>query len=173
MAAYVVSIERLALFRRRRLKGGRPVTGSSAATDATPSPFSNASDAVPRGGMRAENSRPAEKPPEIRTPSDGSEESGEFATVQEFLDAPQEQIEAWLKMHGGWEARVLLAMLCRLAALDARLAEIEGRRSAMKILAANPIPTAVRLAPKGGAVKSDLLEEVFQKNLLLRRSKLG
>jgi len=119
---------------------------------------------------RVDDERPPTPPPlgdssEAVTP----QEWDGFASVQSLLDLPKEQIEAWLKTHGGSQARVLLAMLFRIASLEARLSKLEAPFGGSKPIAAGPRPVAVGGAPSRAPAKSELLEQVFHKNLALRR----
>ena len=158
MAAYLLSLQRLASFRRRRLREGLSCAASNLASGGSHASVS-----------RAENGRLAKERPETSAPSEVPKGAGGFASVQELLDVPKEQIEEWLRTRGGSEARVLLAMLCRLASLEARLSELEDRTSGRRSFTANSLSAAVSFASNREPVKSDLWEQVFQKNLSLRK----
>lgn len=153
MAAYLLSLQRLASLRRRRLREGLACGGSSA-------PVS-----------RAENGPFVKEPSSVLAPSESPKQAAEYSVGQEFLDIPKdrEQIEAWLRTRGGSEAAVLRAVFSRLASLEARLSELEGTASGGKSLATVSLSATVDLASNRVPVKSDLLEQVFQKNLSLRK----
>lgn len=157
MAAYLLSLQRLASLRRRRLREGSARAAANVASGGSRAPV-----------WRAENGRFAKGRAETSAPSEVPKGAGGFSSVQELLDVPKEPIEEWLRACGGSEARVLLAMLCRLASLEARLSELEDRTCGIRSLTANSLSAAVKLASNREPVKSDLLGQVFQKNLSLR-----
>ena len=91
------------------------------------------------------------------------------ASVEDLLQLPKSQLEALLSECDEPRSKALLALIYRLAVVEARLADLDAR-----------VHTPTAPAPRPGrtdgvqdwiidASKSDLLEQVFRKNLLLRR----
>ncbi|MFQ5462585.1 MAG: hypothetical protein ACE5E5_08160 [Phycisphaerae bacterium] len=177
MAAYLVSLERLAVLQRQRIREGRLPAESSAVEESGRTPSPEAARAVSHG--RGDHARVDDEPP-LTSPLHGhspgavaAEAWGGFAPVQELLGQPKEQIEAWLKTHGDSQARVLLAMLFRMASLESRLSKLEAPAGGNKPIVAGPRSIAVGHVPSRAPAKSELLEQVFHKNLALRRGGMG
>ncbi len=89
--------------------------------------------------------------------------------TQRLLELPKPRIEQLLSELGNSEGKALLVLIHRLAAVESQLADLQARMS----VTATPAPVAaggrtVHTEPRA-AGKSELLDQVYRKNLLLRR----
>lgn len=153
MAVYGASLERLQLAAERVRQGG------SVALEKVEG----------RESASAQGGDPA-----LRGPAH-AEAPAEFAgTVNALLNLPKAQLEALLSEWGDSGGKALLVLIHRLAVLEEEVARLADRRPLIPSF--NP-PASKAFYPVArpkpivyDAGKSDLLEQVFQKNLALRQS---
>ena len=112
--------------------------------------------------------------PVARTGGDDASSEASAATTGDLADVTQRllelpRIEQLLSELGKSEGKALLVLIHRLAAVESQLADLQARMS----VTAPPAPVAA-----GGRIthteprspnKSELLDQVYRKNLLLRR----
>lgn len=94
------------------------------------------------------------------------------ASVEELLHLPREQVSALLADCGETTSKVLLALIYRLSAVEGELNELAARlrgtggvRALQSALAHSPRPRAA------AGEKSEVLEQLFHKNLKLRKGR--
>lgn len=97
------------------------------------------------------------------------EGSGLSSSIQSLLNLPESKIEASLRECGESGSKLLLALIYRLAAVETQLADLSTCVRGQTPPPSKPDSTHVIQEHVHDAGKSDLLQQVFRKNLSLRR----
>lgn len=158
MAIYLVSLPRLA-----RLREGRVSREA-----ARPNPAGRQPSAEHEGAAEKATENPIDVSAVALPPSPGGS-PGLERSLEDLLRLPKSQIKALLSECGESGSRALLALICRLASIESHLADLSAHVRGMAVLSPPPMGAHTDCEDVPDASKSELLEQVFRKNLLLRR----
>jgi hypothetical protein len=95
------------------------------------------------------------------------------SSVEELLSLPRAELESLLAQSGAASSKVLLSLIFRLATLERRLETLGSQARTARVPTIRAPATSLAPVSFGPGAKSDLLEQVFRKNLLLRQGDAG
>ncbi len=155
MAVHVVSLERLEGERARRLKREAPPD---------PAVLRPSSVANPTGDEIKDGGRVTAAAVSRLSGADAGTDSSTGKTT----GGGESQADAPISESGDFGSKAMLALIYRLGAIEAQLAELTARLGGVS--AAVPTPAVVHSSPLGvrPGGTSQLLDQVFHKNLSLR-----